>query len=106
VPGTYEFADARGKVVELVLEPSEAPRIGDPLVVDGRTLTRIASLPEVKKPKDFFHVAHSLHRWHPDAPRHTAEGKPVFCTKREIENFRAKDEARTQGKRQLAFDPS
>lgn len=102
--GTFEFRDRKGGTHELVLDRDEAPAIGETYRLGRLTLTRIASLPEMKRPRDFYHVANSLHRWHPDAPRHTKEGKPVFCTRKEINEFTAKDEARSKGKRVLKWD--
>ena len=38
----------------------------------------------------YEHTAHSLPPWDPRAPRHDAEGQPVFLSKKEIDEYAAR----------------
>lgn len=78
-PGGY-FIDERGRQL----------RRKGPDVYDSAPSGRLV---------DYGHVAHSLPPWDPCAPRHTPDGKPVFQSKREVQEY----VARTNGR--MVWDP-
>lgn len=101
----YEFQLESGEVVEEFFHMSDAPEIGSYVVLethDMQTGRRIVTAGSTQaQVKDYFHVAHSLHRDNPHRPllnedgskrypRCDNAGRPVFESKREIDEFKAR----------------
>lgn len=102
MPPLYEFELEDGSVVEEFFAMADAPENGKYVVLeDGRTARRVPSGGQQNVVKDYFHVAHSLHRDNPDRPLRNEDGsrryprcdnhgRPVFESKREIQEFKAR----------------
>lgn len=87
----YEFEDPDGNVVEIDLRMAEAPPIGGIIERDGRSLRRIASLPQVDPGTNrgqYPYVSHSLPRRLAGC-RTTRQGKPIIESKRHERNVMA-----------------
>ena len=80
----YEFLDTEGNVVEIDMRMSEAPSIGSIITHEGKTLTRIASTPQVDPGTNrhqYPYVSTALPRGL-DGCKTTRQGKPVIMSKR------------------------
>ena len=89
---TYSFRAPTGKIVELFYTMDEAPSIGQTVDVVGMKLVRIADLVHVDARQDKHFTASTLPKWDPNAPRHSADGKPQFASQREVDEYTAKSE--------------
>jgi hypothetical protein len=96
------FEDKDGEQVVLYLEPYQVPEFGETIVHNRKRLTRIFGTPDptlwsVRGKKTVEFVSHSLTRFHPDAPRVDKQGKPVFHSRKEIDEFCSKTQDRKGG---------
>lgn len=89
----YDFEDRDGNVVELFFSMKEVPPAGEWIEHEGRELRKLptASVRGVVPETRF--VSHSLEQWHPDAEKFDESGQPVFETKRDREEFLARNAA-------------
>ena len=92
MPPVYTFKTPSGKKTELFFSMDDAPRIGASVEVGGVMLTRVVDRLQVSVQKDTHFASHSLSRNHPDAPRVDEQGKPCFQSKKEVDEFVAKQE--------------
>lgn len=89
----YDFEDREGNVVELFLPMSQAPESGVWTEIDGRELRMLPNGATGIRIKDHAFVSHSLEQWHPDAEKFDKDGQPVFETRRDREEFLARNAA-------------
>ena len=97
----YEFVDTEtGERVEIPFPAGKAPGDGEVIEHEGRRVRRVLSIPagfNIHGTKPFVpFVSESQQVWHPDAPAHTPDGKPVFQSRREQATFVDKNNARAQ----------
>ena len=100
----YPYEDVEtGETVDLFRTMAEADSIGAVIEHEGRKLRRLASQ-GVGTIDAGFHPFTSISqaRHDPDAPRHDAQGRPQFQSKREVQDFLAKKNAR--GGKELVWD--
>jgi hypothetical protein len=96
---------APGKPDEHVLQPKEA--VPDTIVKDGITYARPHVDKAYRRPARHVEtimpfVSYSLPKWWPFAPRHDAQGRCLFASKREAEEACAR--ARHAGE-EVRYDP-
>lgn len=87
----YEFLDPDGNVVEIDFPMREAPSIGSIINHEGRTLTRIASTPQVDPGTNrhqYPYVSTSLPR-RLEGCKTNRQGKPIIMSKRHERNVMA-----------------
>ena len=70
----------------------EAPRIGQIVEIGGITLTRQVDPIQLSIQPEISLVSRSLSRNHPDAPAIDKDGKPCFSSKKQVDEFVAKQE--------------
>lgn len=81
-----------GEVLERFYRIDDRPCIGE-VVEDGeQKLVRVVDQPRIAVSKDHCFAADSLNRWDPDAPRHDKSGRPVFHSKKEVNEYVASQE--------------
>lgn len=84
----YEFRDEEsGETIEIYLHVGEAPRFGDTIDADGRTLRRIPSVPARATVKTWHVVAHSQPEWAQGAEGYTQTGTPLFSSKKAVQRY-------------------
>lgn len=87
---TYEFEDEQGERVDVFLQMSEAPKIGEWVEYGGRRLRRIPSVPVMPHIPDYTCTIRSQARWDPRYPRTDKQGHGVILNKQEHEEYKAK----------------
>lgn len=88
----YEFQDESGNCVEIDLPMASAPSIGDKIMHEGRSLVRVASIPQVDPGTNrsiYPYVSNALPRRLAGC-RTTAMGKPIIESKRHERNVMAR----------------
>ena len=88
----YTFKSEGGKRTELFFNMSDAPTIGSTIEVGGVKLTRQVDRVQVDCRQEVRFAANQLPRNHPDAPACDAQGKPVFASKKQVDEFVAKQD--------------
>ena len=88
----YTFATPSGATRELFFTMDEAPSIGEKVEVAGIELVRQVDKVQICAQQDTHFTSTSLARSHPDAPRVDKDGKPCFQSKKEVDEFVAKQE--------------
>jgi len=88
----YTFKAESGKKTELFFNMSDAPTIGSTIEVGGVKLTRLVDPVQVDCRQEVRFTSNGLPRNHPDAPAHDAQGKPVFASKKQVDEFVAKQD--------------
>ena len=80
----YEFESKKGDRLELYYPMSEAPKIGDEVVVEGVAYRRVPSMPNVR-PDEKPVISHSSPRWHGMKEKkggfykhYTSDGRPII----------------------------
>lgn len=89
----YDFEDRDGNREELFFSMSEVPPIGEWFEHEGRELRQVPPSRYGCVCKETRFVAHSLEQWHPDARKFDENGQPAFETKRDREEFLARNAA-------------
>ena len=89
---TYEFADERGDVLEIVMPAAEAPRIGETLAHEGKHLTRIVTaMPQTRGPstqRGGVVLPNVTRRMGLSAPQYRdRKGQAAFSTDRKVEDY-------------------
>jgi len=87
---TYSFDTEGGKRVELFYTMDESPRIGEVIEVAGAKLTRVLDNVQIDCRKEIRFTSNGLPRNHPDAPAVNHQGKPVFSSKKQLDEFISK----------------
>ena len=90
----YSFEDLKtGERAEHFFHMADAPEIGATVRIEGRRWRRV---PEIHAPgasvPSYESIAYSPRDWHPAAKRHTPDGRPVFTSRKEVEEFQARSE--------------
>lgn len=92
----YPYEDTQtGERVDLFRSMAEADPIGAVIEHEGRSLRRLASTGVRTVDagfKPFTSVSQA--RYDPDAPRHDSAGRPQFASRREVDTYIAKKNAR------------
>tara|TARA_R100000808_G_scaffold573_1_gene2939 strand:+ start:6619 stop:6912 length:294 start_codon:yes stop_codon:yes gene_type:complete len=88
----YTFKTESGQTRELFFNMSEAPTIGSTIEFGGVALTRQVDPVQVDCRQEVRFTSHGLPRNHPDAPACNAQGKPVFASKKQVDEFVAKQD--------------
>lgn len=88
----YTFKTESGKTREMFYSMDDAPRIGATIEVGGIPLTRQVDRVNVDCRQEVRFTSSGLPRNHPDAPACDAQGKPVFASKKQVDEFVAKQD--------------
>ena len=88
----YTFKTESGKKTELFFYMDDAPTIGSTIEVAGVTMTRLVDKLHVDCRQEGRFVSNGLPRNHPDAPSCNEQGKPVFASKKQVDEFVAKQD--------------
>ena len=88
----YTFKSESGNTEEMFFSMDEAPSIGTTIDFGGMKLTRQVDRVGVDCRKEVRFTSNQLPRNHPDAPSCDAQGKPVFASKKQVDEFVAKQD--------------
>ena len=88
----YTFKTESGKKTELFFHMDDAPTIGSTIEIGGATMTRQVDKPHVDCRQEVRFTSNGLPRNHPDAPSCNEQGKPVFASKKQVDEFVAKQD--------------
>jgi len=106
----YEFEDEAGLRVEVDYPMGEAPKIGETVVVDGKRLTRLLSIPQARFPTEPGSTIQLPPRgstmWQnlnlPEPPAWKPDGSPAFQNRKEALEWAKKTETPNGA---FTFDP-
>ncbi len=109
---TIDAVTEDGVQHEVLVRASEAPRIGDEFVEDGIRMQRVPSIPMPPRVKKYEFVGYSLpNRKHAAAqgrtmaPRYDSRGRPVFESRREVQEYAARVNDNPNEGYKLEWDP-
>lgn len=88
---TYSFEDENGEQVDLFLSMSQAPAWGEWGTFGGRRLKRVVETPVEPYVPDYTCTIRSQARWDPTYPRFDSNGHGVILSKREHNEYKAKN---------------
>lgn len=88
----YTFKTESGKTEEMFFSMDDAPSIGATIDIGGIMLTRQVDRVAVDCRPEVHFTSNGLPRNHPDAPACNEQGKPVFASKKQVDEFVAKQD--------------